>query len=145
MPLVRYFIWVGSVLLALLFIADAYLPTLPAAKNDGVRLPVIRIYSDRKKWPERVDYDTAAIVPKPPANVEIVTPGSPAITVVSPKTREALAELQTPDGGPPQPVGAKKPEARPQRLHRFAKTHTARPVALVARRSPFGWFGPTIW
>jgi hypothetical protein len=33
MPLARYFVWVGSVLLALLFIADAYLPKLPDTGN----------------------------------------------------------------------------------------------------------------
>jgi hypothetical protein len=31
MPLARYFFYVGGVLLALLFIADAYLPKLPVA------------------------------------------------------------------------------------------------------------------
>jgi hypothetical protein len=47
--------------------------------------------------------------------------------------REALAEL------PPQP-------ANPKTLHhKFAKKHAAKPVWLAARRSPFGWFGPTIW
>jgi hypothetical protein len=37
-PLARYFLWVGGVLLALLFVADAYLPTLEGLP---VALPVL--------------------------------------------------------------------------------------------------------
>jgi hypothetical protein len=141
MPLVQYFAWVGSVLLALLFIADAYLQKLPVAGNTEVQRPIIRVYSDQNKWPERIVFDTAAVVPKPSADV--ITPAAPTVARVSPRVRGALAELQTSDAGPP--VNAKKPEARPQRLHKFGTRHTARPVLLLARRSPFGWFGPRIW
>jgi len=138
MPLMRYFAWVGSVLLALLFIADASLPKISAGGNTELQLPVIRIYSDEKKWPARIDYDTAAMLPKASANTEVITPAT-----VSPTARGALAALQRSDVGPP--IDTKKPEARTQRLHRFAKMHRARPVLLVARRPPFGWFGPTTW
>ena len=48
MPLARYFLFVGGVLLALLFLSDAYLPKLPAAERADTDLPVIRIHSDRK-------------------------------------------------------------------------------------------------
>ncbi len=143
MPLLRYFVWVGSALLTLLFIADACLPKLPAAEDSDVPLPVIRIYSDQKRLPKRIDYDTAAVLPKPSANAEVITPASPTVAIVSPRVRGALAELQTSDVGPR--VNAKEPEARPQRLNRFAKKRAARPVLLVARRPPFGWFGPRIW
>ena len=50
MPLARYFFFVGGVLLALLFISDAYLPKLPVADRAYTDLPVIRIHSNRK-WP----------------------------------------------------------------------------------------------
>jgi hypothetical protein len=143
MPLVQYFAWVGSVLLALLFIADAYLQKLPVAGNTEVQRPIIRVYSDQNKWPERIVFDTAAVVPKPSADADVITPAAPTVARVSPRVRGALAELQTSDAGPP--VNAKKPEARPQRLHKFGTRHTARPVLLLARRSPFGWFGPRIW
>ncbi len=143
MPLVQYFAWVGSVLLALLFITDAYLPKLPVAGNTEVQLPIIRVHSDQNKWPERIVFDTAAVVPKPSADADVITPAAPTVARVSPRVRGALAELQTSDADPP--VNAKKPEARPQRLHKFATRHTARPVLLLARRSPFGWFGPRIW
>ena len=64
MPLARYFLWVESVLLALLFIADACLPNLPAGKPTTDRPPpAIRIHSERK-WPERIVFDTSAPMPR---------------------------------------------------------------------------------
>jgi hypothetical protein len=140
MPLMRYFVFVTSVLLALLFIADAYLPKLPTAGKTNALPPVVRIYSDQK-WPERVVYDTSApmVRPAPAANPEAAGSSPPMIGVASPKLREALAELQTTDASPPQSANPKKPQ------HKFAKKHAAKPVWLATRRSPFGWFGPTIW
>lgn len=143
MPLVRYFVWAGSALLALLFIVDAYLPRLPASGDAEAQPPVIRVHSDQNKWPERIVFDTAAILPKPSANADVIAPPSPTVAVVSPRLRGAMAELQTSDAGPR--VNAKGPESRPQGLHRFVKKHVTRPVLLVTRRSPFGWFGPRIW
>ena len=68
MPLMRYFMYVGGALLALLFIADACLPPLPVAKasRSATDLSVIRIHSDTK-WPERVVFDTTrpTITPVP--------------------------------------------------------------------------------
>ena len=61
MLLARYFLSVGGVLLALLFIADAVAPKVPAAATDsndlGIDKAVIRIHTDRK-WPEPVVFDT---------------------------------------------------------------------------------------
>src|SRR5215470_2639753 len=47
MPLARYFLWVGAVLLALLLVADLSLPELPIAKSADARLPAIHIRSCR--------------------------------------------------------------------------------------------------
>jgi len=60
MPVVRYFLFVGVALLALLFGIDVYLPKLPSAEIPGATtdLSVIRIRSDHK-WPERVVFDTS--------------------------------------------------------------------------------------
>lgn len=70
MPLGRYFASVGSVLLALLYLADWYLPRQDAmpAGADADRT-VIRLHSAHK-WPERIVIDTSlpTIVP-PPAKV----------------------------------------------------------------------------
>lgn len=58
MPLVRYVIFSGGILLALLFLADWYLPKPPlqAAGADPAH-PVIRIHSENK-WPAAVNIDT---------------------------------------------------------------------------------------
>lgn len=133
MPLMRYFVFVSGVLLALLFIADACLPKLPTAEKTAALPPVVRIYSDQK-WPERIVYDTSVTVVRsaPAANSEAAGSAPPTIAVASLKLRDALAEL-------PQPANPKKPQ------HKFVKKHAAKPVRLATRRSPFGWFGPTIW
>ncbi len=59
MPLLRYFLGVGGALFALIFIADAYLPKLPATETTHTDLPVIHIHSERK-WPDRVVFNTSA-------------------------------------------------------------------------------------
>ena len=86
MPLARYFLFVGGVLLALLFISDAYLPKLPVSNRANSHSAIIRIHSDQK-WPERVVFDTTQ------------TPVAPKVT--EPQTKAALA-------GPepaPEPTG----------------------------------------
>ena len=144
MPLARYFGWVGSALLALLFIADACLPKLPAAEQPDVLPPAIHVHSVQK-WPERVVYDTSAPAPKPvlAANPETNSPPPPKIAVASPKWRETLAELRTIDAK--SPANPNQPEARLWRKRNLAKKRAPKPVLFAARRSPFGWFGPTIW
>src|ERR1700737_3815463 len=97
MPLARYFCFVGGVLLALLFISDAFLPKLPVAHRANADLPVIRIHSDRK-WPERVFYNTSppTIIPAQIASMEVSVPVRVRIADVSVKAREreAFARLQ---------------------------------------------------
>jgi hypothetical protein len=84
MPLARYFLVIGGVLLVLLFVVDAVLPSLPVAdKTDAaVDMPVIRINSDRK-WPERVVFDTStsAFTAVPTLKAEAAVPASTAPTV----------------------------------------------------------------
>ena len=81
MPLARYFIFVGGVLLALLFVVDAYLPKLPATVSDraeaGTDKSIIRIHSDRK-WPERIVFDTSlpTIVPAVKAEAAALAPAT---------------------------------------------------------------------
>ena len=67
MPIGRYIAWVGASLLALLFVADWYLPKpLPETAGDGINRPVIRIASVQQP-PERIIIDTSqpTIVPPP--------------------------------------------------------------------------------
>ena len=140
MPLMRYFVWVGSVLLALLFIGDACLPKLPTAGKTAALPPGIRIYSDQK-WPERIVYDTSlpTVVPAQIANIE-ANAAAPEL-VASTKEREAFAQLQPSS----QLSDAKKREPKLQRQRKIAKRRAAPPALLAGRQVQFGWFGNRIW
>jgi hypothetical protein len=61
MPLRQYFMWVGSILLVMLFAADWCFPA-PVAHAPHSEIPPnekinLRIHSD-VRWPERVVFDT---------------------------------------------------------------------------------------
>jgi hypothetical protein len=92
MPVVRYIAWVGASLLALLFIADWYLPkSLPEPAADPIDRPIIRIASVQQP-PERVVYDTSqsTIVPPP--------------TLVGPTIADEQPPLQSYTSAPPPPT-----------------------------------------
>jgi len=148
MPLARYFLFVGGVLLALLFISDAYLPKLPVADRANTDLPVVRIHSDRK-WPERVVYDTSlpTIIPAQIANTDASVPAPATVADVSAKAqvREAFAQLQPSDANQLQPSDPKKPEPKLQRKRKIAKRRAAPPMVLVEQQPQFGLFGNRIW
>jgi hypothetical protein len=117
MPLARYFVFTGSMLLSLLFLADWYLPPLapPPARADVDR-SIIRLHSGHK-WPERIVIDTSlpTIVPPPVTVADNLPEKSPA-PVRFP--REAFAQV-----APPQAVApaiAAKPA--PKRRTRTAQT-----------------------
>jgi hypothetical protein len=144
MPLARYFLFVGGVLLALLFVVNAVLPQLPVMDADrtdtGVDKSVIRIHSDRK-WPERVVFDTSlpTIVPAQTVKAEAVVPAPVVAADVSAKARvrEAFAQLV-----PPEP---KKPEPKLQRKRKIAKYRAAPPMVQVAQQPRFGFFANSAW
>jgi hypothetical protein len=149
MPLARYFLFVGGVLLALLFVSHAVLPNIPPADraDTGVDKSTIRIHSDRK-WPERVVYDTSipTIVPAPiaQADASLAAPAATTVTDSSAKARvrEALAQLPSPDAAQSD---LKKPEPRPQRKRKIAKSHAGPPTIRVAQQPRFGFFDFGTW
>jgi hypothetical protein len=72
MPLVRYFLFTGSILLGLLFLADWYFPRSSAATavaDNYVDRSIIRIHSSHK-WPAAIQMDTNA--PMPPAAAPVM-------------------------------------------------------------------------
>jgi hypothetical protein len=93
MPIVRFITWVGLSLLALLFVADWYLPKpLPELADDAINKPVIRIASVQQP-PERIIIDTSqpTIVPPPTvvgnaAQSELSPPLQSYASAVSPAT-----------------------------------------------------------
>ena len=148
MPLARYFLFVGGVLLALLFISDACLPKLPVADRASTDMPVIRIHSDRK-WPERVAYDTSlpTIIPAQITNTDVSVPAPATVADISAKAhvREAFAQLQPSDAGQLQRSKPKTLEPKLQRKRKIAKRRVAPSMVLVARQPQFGFFGNSIW
>src|ERR1700761_3766909 len=112
MPVLRYFVFVGAALVALLFIVGWELPSSPAveAANAGTDLSTIRIHSDRK-WPERVVFDTSAptIVPAP-ARVASVAP----VAAVPQQVADASTKATARDAfAQATPADMKKPEVKP--------------------------------
>jgi hypothetical protein len=124
MPIVRFITWVGTSLLALLFVADWFLPKpLPEPAGDAINRPVIRIASVQQS-PERIIIDTSqpTIVPPPtlftnaapsePSPVQSYASAGPPPTVigVDKKRRKVtkrqgpkLASNQSPFAGTPAP------------------------------------------
>ena len=135
MPLARYFLYVGSVLLALLFIADACLPRRPVVDRSEEFQPGIRIYSDRG-WPERVVYDTGlADGPHgPPAIAGPYIPAPERAANDTDKVREAFAALRPSDMKRVQPIHSAKPAPRQSHPRRIARRAPPPMLALVQRR-----------
>src|SRR6478735_2011857 len=150
MPLARYLLFVGGVLLALLFVSDPFLPKLPVTDWSNSHSAIIRIHSDQK-WPERVVYDTSlpTLIPAQIENVETDLPGTARVNdVVKAMEREAFAQLQLQpsDAIQLQRSDPKKREPKLQRQRKkIAKRQAAPAARLVARQPQFGWFGNSMW
>ena len=139
MPVVRYFVFVGGVLLALLLAMIAFAPQQVAvAENSApaVDKTVVRIRSDQK-LPERVVYDTSlpTIVPST-ANVQVAAAPPPpaADATAQARVRDTFAQF----------VPAEPKKLEPQRKRKVAKVR-ANPPVRVAQQSPFGFFGRPSW
>ncbi|PJG54009.1 hypothetical protein CVM73_16410 [Bradyrhizobium forestalis] len=171
MPILRYFIFVGGALLALLFVADFVFPAAPVvqaivtASNDQ---PLIRIRSDRH-LPERVVLDTsqptiaapavktaAVAAPQPPVQEGL----SPAFAEMSAKTRVRETFAQFTPAPRAETAAARKSEAaqpqisqaqafpvQTQPKRKIVRTHPApqpgRPMMQVAQQPHFGLFNAT--
>jgi hypothetical protein len=157
MPLLRYFLFVGASLLALLLVANAALPSAPAPEGltSATDLPPVRIHSERK-LPERVVFDTSTVMPVQPqaapvvvAQVKPLAPApqakaeSPSISAKA-RVREAFAQLP-----PEQDVFEPKmsdmatvvvpepkmyPARQPVKAKAAVKPHSARPLMMAAQQ-----------
>ena len=152
MPVARYFLFVGGVLLALLLAIDALVPQQAVVASQAapsVDKTVVRIRSDQK-LPERVVYDTSlpTIVPPPTVTAQAVAPPVPAVAsadaTAQARVRETFAQFV--------PAEAKKPEPQVQRKRKVAKSRPAPPMQFgqppqmrVAQQSHFGFFGGSNW
>ena len=150
MPVARYFLFVGGVLLALLLAIDAIVPQQAVVATQAapsVNKTVVRIRSDQK-LPERVVYDTSlpTIVP-PTVTAQAVAP-APAVAsadaTAQARVRDTFAQFVPPE--------AKKSEPQVQRKRKVAKSRPAPPMQFaqppqmrVAQQSHFGFFGGPSW
>ena len=153
MPVLRYFVFVGAALLALLLVvgqAFPALPTAPVTDDAATDVSTIRIRSDRK-WPDRVVFDTSA----PALTVATVVAAVPAKTrtannvtgaaatadvadsAVKITARDAFAQVAPPD--------LKKTGVTPQARRKMAKRHVTPVGVQVAQRPQFGLFANNIW
>jgi hypothetical protein len=111
MPLGRYFILVGSLLLALLFAADRYMPPRPVEPVHADVDRGIRIHS-RHSGPARIVIDTSlpTIVPASAVAAEL-PPAAPPQTR-APRDAFALASPEAPQARPPSSSSRRKPAAK---------------------------------
>jgi len=147
MPVARYFIFVGGVLLALLLAVDAFVPqqaVVASQAASSIDKTVVRIRSDQKP-PERVVYDTSLPTIVPSQSLAALTTTPPAATPASPladasaqaRVRDTFAQFV--------PTEAKK--AEPQRKRKIARSrppmqYGQQPQMRVAQQQPhFGFFG----
>jgi hypothetical protein len=145
MPVARYFLFVGGVLLALLFALDAFAPQQVAVASNAapsMDKTVVRIRSDQKP-PERVVYDTSLPTIVPPAaktQIAAVPPAPVADASAQARVRDTFAQFV--------PAEAKKLEKQiePQapRKRKIARSRPAQPLRF-AQQQHFGFFGNNTW
>jgi hypothetical protein len=142
MPLMRYFVFVGGALLALLLMANAWLPAAPvteaAQSASATDKSVIRIHSDRK-WPERVVFDTSQPTITPaPAPAHLMAEAAPpppkaAAPPLRPEVREAFAQVN-------------QARVEPKRKHKsVARNYAGPPRIRVAQQPTMFFFGNNLW
>ena len=146
MPVARYFLFVGGLLVALLFALDAFAPQQMAVAGNAapsINKTVMRIHSDQK-LPERV-YDTTlpTIVPSAAVTQVAAAPAAPAADVgVQAQVRDTFAQFV--------PAEAKKLEKQPEpqapRKRKIAKIRPAQPMRVAQQQHfGFGFFGSNTW
>ena len=141
MPLARYFLYTGGVLLALLFLLDWYLPS-PAseAARADVDRSTIRVHS-LQRWPSAVAFDTSQPTIVPPAAMAAAAKTPPARPAVepakSPLDALAMAQPKEPPAFHAAPATARKRVVRRTKLAR-----TPAPAPRVASSDMFGFGNP---
>ena len=135
MPLLRYFVYVGGALLALILIVNWYLPPTNAeSSGDSVDRSIIRIHSVQK-WPAAVVFDTTQpTIVLPPA----IAAAAAAVEPNAKPPREAFAMATEPAPAAAPAVKAAEP-AKPAKP-RVRHARVARPPgSRVASYDTFGF------
>jgi hypothetical protein len=117
MPLMRYFLFIGGALLAMLFISDAFVPkeaVMNGTVADAGRPAQLRIQSDQK-WPERIVIDTSLptiSVAQPALPVIAAAPKAVADIDTTTAPLEAYAQVRVPESKAPEPKVRKRRVAK---------------------------------
>lgn len=134
MPVVRYFVFVGSVLFGLLLAADRYLPA-PAERTAAIDVDrsIIRIRS-AQNLPDKIVFDMATNAPAAIAS-------DPISTEQHEDPRDALAMIpQDTRTVQPEPKQvARVAERRAPRVHRAIRKPTEPRVAMERHELFGGW------
>jgi hypothetical protein len=150
MPLMRYFMYVGGALLALLLIANICLPAppVPQKSQSATDLSVVRIHSDQK-WPERVVFDTTrpTITPARAAGAaEAPQPPQPKVAAAEPAkghVREAYAQMR-PNPSEPRSAEPKRKRRAVAKNYNYNNYYGQQRI-IVAQQRPVYFFGNNIW
>ena len=120
MLVLKYFMYVGGSLLALLLLCAALLPKRPVADTvaSASNVPAIRIHS-QQKWPERVVLDTNAPMPAPAKVAQAAV--APAEPQAKTGVLEAFAQLPNGEAKRQAVTDVKKPDPKPPVRRRIAR------------------------
>ena len=169
MPVARYFLYVGGVLIALLFAITAIVPPEAAVHSaPGIDRSTVRIHSDQK-LPERVVYDTTLPTIVPASKVQTAAAPTPVPALeTSAQTRVHDTFAQFIPGEPKKveqkaeqgvlkgdQMAARVEQVAPPKKRKIARVHSAPPYAYPPYGPPmrvaqqqqqrFGFFGGPIW
>src|ERR1700755_2319002 len=116
MPLGRFFGFAGSLLLALLFLADLYIPK-PSEASDRVDVhrSIIRIHTMRR-WPEAIVFDTGLPTITPPpvvTDAPVLKTPRDALALLARTSPAVAAHLPAVEA---QPAVAMKRRTKPVRV-----------------------------
>jgi hypothetical protein len=145
MPVARYFLYVGGVLLALLFVLDAFAPQEVAGAGHsapGIDKSTVRIHSDQK-LPERVVYDTSLPTIVPPRAAMVIAAAAPPVPApdvsAQVRVRDTFAQFV--------PAEARKLEPQAPRKRKIAKARSNPPMRFAQQQQQphFGFFGNIGW
>ncbi|MGY4435254.1 hypothetical protein ACVWWO_007731 [Bradyrhizobium sp. F1.13.1] len=124
----RYFVFTGGALLALLYLADYYLAgPVSAAAETGPDLSIARIHS-AQTWPEKIVFDTN--VRQIPLTKTVASTSDAAAPVAPDGTRQAFAMAAQPAAEPRQAKAASPNK-------RVAERHRRRQPSRMVARSQF--------
>ena len=130
MPLWRYFAFTGSALLALLFLADWYLPKSSAEPaRAGVDKTIIRIHSSRQ-WPEAIVFDTN----RPTITPSLVTAEAAPVETLPMVERPSLQAFA--QAAPTPSVRAAAAAVAPRKVASRQHARTRSPVRRIASYQP---------